>query len=443
MNIVYHTASFSSMGQELRIAGGKPLSGTIVVAGAKNAAAPIIAASMLTSGKVVLHNVPNIVDIRRFLELFQNLGARIRFVDEHTVEIVNDGLDAGRLDTHLVGKMRMSNYIMSAVTPRCGELTVPLPGGDQIGSRPMDSHFLAFEAMGMKTEKQGEFYHLDASHLHGGEVVMSEMSVTGTANALILASQIEEPIVIYNAAAEHYLQDLCWFLQAIGVQIDGIGTHTLRVRGTRSFHGAEYTIMPDPIETGTFLALAAATQSEVTVAEIAPEFLRLEFQKFHEANAHFIIGNTRTNVAGKYLLADCRVRPSRLRAVKKVNTMPYPGFTSDLLPPFSVMLTQAEGTSLIHEWMYEGRQKYIAELQKMGANITICDPHRALIVGPTPLRGVEMTSFDIRAGVTLIIAALTATGESRILNIEQIDRGYEHIEERLRVLGADIQRQTS
>lgn len=428
------------MAQEFVIRGGKPLSGIIAVAGAKNAAAPIVAASMLAEGKVTLRNVPNILDIRRFLSLFEALGARVRFQDEHTVLIESSGLDSARLDTGMIGKMRMSSYIMSALTPRCGTLTVPLPGGDQIGSRPMDAHFLAFEALGLHMEKRGEFYTLDASHLHGGEVVMSETSVTGTANTIILAAQIEEPVVIHNAAAEHYIQDLCWFLGQMGVHIEGIGTHSLRIQGKRRLTGTEYTIMPDPIETGTLLSLAAATQSEVTVAGVAPEFLRLEFQKFREANAHCIIGNTRHSEGKHYLLADCHVRPSPLRAVKKVNTMPYPGFTSDLLPPFSVMLTQAEGTSLIHEWMYEGRQKYIAELQKMGANITICDPHRALIVGPTPLHGIEMTSFDIRAGATLILAALTATGESRILNIEQIDRGYERIEERLRALGADIQR---
>lgn len=422
------------------IQGGKSLKGEIKVFGAKNSATPILSAAIIAKTPSVIHNVPNIGDVRKILKIFKSAGVRIGWLDAHTVKIEPSSLDPGKIDKNLVCEMRSSSYLLGTMLVQTGELTIPLPGGCNIGARPMDTHFLALQELGMKIKKEGAEYRFEAKKLHGGEIVMTEMSVTGTANAILVAAQIEEEVKIYNAASEHYIQDLCWFLEQAGVEIKGIGTHELSIRGTKKLSGTEYTIMPDPIETGTFVALGAATNSKITLKGVAIDFLRLEFQKFKEAKVNCSERKIRKAENNKYKLSDLVIESSNLKAVKKVNTMPYPGFTADLLPPFAVMLTQAKGTSLIHEWMFEGRQKYLNELMKMGANITICDPHRAVIVGPTPLNGTTITSFDIRTGATLVVAAIVAQGESQILNIEQIDRGYERIEERLRRIEVDIVR---
>jgi len=422
------------------INGGQKLKGEIKVLGAKNAATPILSAAMIAKTPSLIRNVPDIGDVRKILKIFKKAGAKVEWQGKGTVKIEPALLDVSKIDQDLVCQMRSSSYLLGTIAIQMGELTIPLPGGCKLGTRPMDAHFLDLKELGVKITQKGNYYHFNAKKIHGGEIVMSEMSVSGTANAILAAAQIEEEVKIYNAAAEHYIQDLCWFLEQAGVQITGIGTHELLIKGSDQLAGADYAIIPDPIETGTFVALGAATQSNLTIKDVAVDFMRLEFQKFKEANVQYAVRNKRLSANKKYYLYDLETKPSPLKAVKKVNTMPYPGFTSDLLPPFAVMLTQAKGTSLIHEWMYEGRQKYLDELIKMGANITICDPHRAVIVGPTPLQGTDMTSFDIRAGATLVVAAIVAKGESRILGIEQIDRGYERLEERLKKIGVDILR---
>jgi len=416
------------------------LRGEINVLGAKNAATPILSAAMIAKTPSLIRNVPDIGDVRKILKIFQNAGAKIEWPEAGVVKIEPGLLDPTKIDNDLVCKMRSSSYLLGTMAIQMGELTIPFPGGCRLGARPMDSHFLALQELGVKITKKGDYYHVNAKNLHGAEIVMSEMSVSGTANAILAAAQIKDEVRIYNAASEHYIQDLCWFLEKAGVEITGIGTHELIIKGGGQLSGVDYTVIPDPIETGTFVALGAATKSEITIRNVAIDFLRLEFQKFKESNVQYSVKNKRISANGKYHLYDLVIKPAPLKAVKKVNTMPYPGFTSDLLPPFAVMLTQAEGTSLVHEWMYEGRQKYLEELIKMGANVTICDPHRAVIVGPTPLLGTEMTSFDIRAGATLVVAAIVAQGESQISNIEQIDRGYEKIEDRLAKIGVDILR---
>lgn len=422
------------------IKGGKVLEGEIEVMGAKNAATPILAAAMVADTPCLIRNVPNIIDVQKILKIYETAGAKISWEDKHTVRVEPANLNPTKVDYDLICQMRSSSYLLGTMAVKEGELTIPLPGGCNIGARPMEPHFLGLSELGMKIEQTGEQYHFETKKLHGGEVVMTEMSVTATANVILAASRIKEKVLIYNAAAEPYIQDLCWFLVKAGVKIKGIGTHELIIQGQKKLKGTDYTIMPDPIETGTFIALAAATNSIITIKNVVPQFLRLEFQKFKEANVQYRLDNFRLEPDKKYKICDLITVLSKLKAVKKVNTMPYPGFTADLLPPFAVMLTQASGTSLIHEWMFEGRQKYLNELINMGANITICDPHRAVIVGPTPLRGMTMTSFDIRAGATLVVAAVIAEGESKILNIEQIDRGYEKLEERLKKIGIDISR---
>lgn len=424
------------------IKGGSALKGKIEVCGAKNSATPILASTLLTDEECLVNNVPRIGDVLKMLEIMKSLGAEIEWLDEHKVRIRAKNIDPSKMDFDLVCQLRSSILLMGSLLARFGEVRIPAPGGCQIGARPLDAHLFAFADLGTEVKQDNSYYYLKRGKKKKDKIIMSEFSVTATENILIALSLSHGKTLIKGAAAEHYVQDLAWFLQAMGANIKGVGTHELLVEGIDRLKGVKnYQIMPDPIEVGTFLSLAGATRSNILIKNTVPEFLETELKKFEEANLKFNVKSLKKHQSGNYQVAEIEVLPSlNLKAVKKVHTMPYPGFTADLLPPFAVMMTQAQGTTLIHDWMFEGRLKYIDELIKMGANATICDPHRALIVGPTPLFGREITSFDLRAGATLIIAALLAQGESVISNIEQVERGYEKIDERLRNLGAEIKR---
>lgn len=424
------------------IKGGSALKGKIEVCGAKNSATPILAGTLLTDEECLVNNVPRIGDVLKMLEIMKSLGAEIEWLDEHKVRIRAKNIDPSKMDFDLVCQLRSSILLMGSLLARFGEVRIPAPGGCQIGARPLDAHLFAFADLGTEVKQDNSYYYLKRGKKKKDKIIMSEFSVTATENILIALSLNPGKTLIKGAAAEHYVQDLAWFLQAMGANIKGVGTHELLVEGIDKLKGVKnYQIMPDPIEVGTFLSLAGATRSNILIKNTVPEFLETELKKFEEANLKFNVKSLKKHQSGNYQVAEIEVLPSlNLKAVKKVHTMPYPGFTADLLPPFAVMMTQAQGTTLIHDWMFEGRLKYIDELIKMGANATICDPHRALIVGPTPLFGREITSFDLRAGATLIIAALLAQGESVISNIEQVERGYEKIDERLRNLGAEIKR---
>ncbi|MFA5126436.1 MAG: UDP-N-acetylglucosamine 1-carboxyvinyltransferase [Patescibacteria group bacterium] len=423
------------------IQGGAHLKGDIKVAGFKNAATPIIAASILTKEKVKLHNVPVIEDVKKMIQIIVSMGAKVVWTDKNSLEIDASDLDPAKLDMELVKTMRSSILLMGSLVARFGKLATREPGGCQIGARSLDAHLMAFDQLGVDIRQEGKFYHLEKVRPAVPEIVMTEFSVTGTENVIMAAALNHGTVVVKIAAADPSVQDLCWFLVSLGVGIEGIGTHTLKIKGSSKLHGSEYYIMPDPIETGTFISLAGATRSRLTITDCAPELMALEIEKYREVGLKLAIDYTSHSHNKNYRLANIMVDGQvDLKAIKKLHDMPYPGFAADLLQPFAVLMTQAEGTSLIHDWMYDGRLKYVAELKKMGANIVISDPHRVIILGPSPLYGKELISFDLRAGATLIIAALAAEGASTISNIYQVDRGYEALDQRLSKLGAKIER---
>lgn len=424
------------------IQGGRSLEGKIKVAGFKNAATPIIAATLLTKEEVTLHNVPLIEDVKKMIQILVSMGSKVVWTDKNSVKIDNSEVDPTKMDMNLVKTMRSSILLMGALVARFGRLETKEPGGCQIGARPMDTHFKAFDKLGIEVKATDKSYFLEKKRPADEEIVMSELSVTGTEN-IILASALNQGTVnIHVAASDPSVQDLCWFLEDLGLDIQGIGTHDIKIKGAKSLGGAEYFVMPDPIETGTFICMAGATQSKFTIENAAPDFIALEIEKYREVGLKVDIKYSDLNPNKNYKLANIEVDGKvDLQAIKKIHDMPHPGFKADLIQPFTVLMTQAKGTSLIHDWMYDGRLKYVAELKKMGANIVVSDPHRIIVIGPSPLFGKEITSFDLRAGATLIIAALAASGTSTVTNIYQVDRGYEALDARLSALGAKIKRQ--
>lgn len=423
-----------------RIEGGKQLSGEIPISGFKNAATPLIAATILVNGVVRFRNVPNIVDVERLCDMMRAMGVKI-VREDHVLTIDARELDVDHLDRQQVEKMRSSSLLIGPLVRRFGRLSIPEPGGCNLGNRPFESHLLALRAFGVESVMTESGYDFSISTLHPSTLTMSEFSPTGTENAILTAATIVGETHIYNAASDPHVQDLCHFLVQCGVGIKGIATHELMISGASRIEGdQEYSIVPDTVETGSMICLAAASMSDITLIDAAPiSLMRMEMQKFEQMGVRMEIAEREDSW---HAVATIRVRPSKLSALQKVHVMPHPGFPSDLLPPFATLATQAHGDTLIHEWMYEGRQKYLGELQRMGATIDVLDPHRAVIHGPSALHGETIESFDIRAGATLVIAALIAEGESVITNIDQLDRGYEHLEKRLTAIGAAIRRES-
>lgn len=425
-----------------KITGQQPLGGTIRVNGSKNAATPIIAATLLTHATCVLRNVPRIEDVHRLLELIGSVGARYEWIDEHTLQVRTEHVEVSALDVATVRRLRSSVLLMGALLGRCGSITIPGPGGDQIGARPLDAHLDALQELGVAVDRHDDLYTLTQGARTDADITLSEFSVTATEN-VVLASVLakDRTTIVRCAAADPSVQDLCWFLNSSGARIDGVGSHTLTIRGVERFHEVEYDIMPDPVEAGTFICLAAASRSEMTIQNVPTSFMLSEMRKFKDVNVNLELATPTTYPGGFYAVTDVVIRRStQLRSVRNVHNMPFPGFSADLLQPFSVLLTQCSGTSLVHDWMYEGRLKYVEELNKMGAQIFIADPHRILINGPTNLYAADITSYDIRTGASLFIASLIASGESTIGPAYQVDRGYERFDERLRSLGARIDR---
>lgn len=420
------------------IQGGKKLKGSIEVRGAKNAAFAVLAAALLTKETCEIDNVPLVEDVLVMLEIFKSIGVQYEFISKRKIRISAAALSPKNIRHDMVERIRASVLLCGTLPMRTARFTLTKPGGCSIGSRILDPHIDALAHVGITIKKRGKYLDVVKQKSAGDrEIVLSEMSVTATENA-VLASVIRTGTVkIYCAAAEPYVQDLCHMLVKMGAHISGIGTNTLVIKGVKQLRGVTHFVMPDPIEMGTFITLAACTKSRIVIKNVVPEFIRFDMLKFKEAGVIVKTRNRKKIVSGwGYETVDMEVVPSRLVAVKKVHNMPYPGLCPDLLPMFVVLATQAQGVSLIHDWMYEGRLKYIEELRRMGADAFICDPHRALITGPTPLEGKEITSFDLRAGAVLIIAALTAEGSTVIHNAHQVDRGYEDIEGRLKKLGA-------
>lgn len=394
----------------------------------KNAATPLLAATILVRGTTVLKNVPDITDVEHVIALLRSLGADVERRGS-TVTVSTDNLKLDALDTQLVKSMRSSVLFLGPLLARFREVALPQPGGCIIGNRPIDDHLAGLERLGATVQESGGLIHLRTDGLRGGHIVQPHFSVTATENVLMAAVMSAGRTVIELAAAEPHVQDLCRFLAAAGAQIQGVGTHTLTIDGVERLKGVTHTVIPDQIEVGTFAVAAAATHSTLRLEHIAPEHVTMVRHVLHVAGVP-------TEVHGTTLTVE---RPARLTAFR-LQTMPYPGFPTDLQAPFAVLATQAHGTSLIHDPIYEGRLGYVQELIKMGANAVICDPHRVLITGPTPLYGQEIRSLDLRAGATLIVAAMIAQGETIIHGAEVVDRGYERLAERLTAVGAKITR---
>lgn len=416
--------------------GGKPLSGEIEVRGSKNAATPILAATLLTERPCVIKNLPLIGDVLAIIELLESVGSRVKWLDERTVRVVNKDINPRKLNAELVCKMRSSVLFMGPLLARFGEIIMNTPGGCYIGARPLDAHLDAFRELGFSVayDKTDDLYHIVKKRENSRKsITLKEFSVTATENVLMFGA-IHAPLGVNIAALEPHIEDLSHFLEKLGAEFEGLGTHSPKItRGIERDGGEiEYAIMNDPIEAGTFLALGAATKSDIRVVGAPREAITLPLFKLEEFGVMLKVNNSFIEVLGA---------KSKLRAVRKLMTQPYPGFPSDLQAPFGVLATQAKGETLIFDTLYEGRLKYLYELEKMGAEVEILGPHRAIVKGQTPLRGKNVESIDLRAGATLVIAALVAEGESTLHTAEQIDRGYEKLEGRLRVLGADIKRQ--
>jgi UDP-N-acetylglucosamine 1-carboxyvinyltransferase len=412
------------------IQGGKPLKGKIKPMGCKNAALPIIAATLLTKEPCIIDNIPEISDVKVLLELIENLGVSVTKIKPHQYKIQAQKLRLKELKSQLAQKLRASILLLGPILAREGELKMLHPGGCIIGKRPVGTHFQALEKMGATITQDQNYYYASAKKgLKATHIFLDEPSPTATENVIMAAALTPGKTIIRDAACEPHVQDLCEFLEKMGVKFKGLGTQILEIWGRDKLTGANHTVMPDNIEVGTFVAMTAATQGNVIIEDVNIAHLDPIFHQMDLINIKYEIGPN-------YL----HIKPNKNLKSSRIQPRPWPGFPTDLQAPFTVLATQAKGTSLIHEWMYEGRLFYIDELIKMGAEIILCDPHRALVTGPTKLNGSKIVSPDIRAGVALIIAALTADGESEIDNIELIDRGYEDIENRLKKIGAKIRR---
>jgi UDP-N-acetylglucosamine 1-carboxyvinyltransferase len=418
------------------IQGGIPISGTVVPSGNKNAALPILAATLLTDKPVTLHNLPNIGDVQTMMILLEDLGATIERHDNHSVTVRAEDIRSTCPDPALFSEIRGSLTLLGPMLARAGEIELTLPGGDRIGTRRVDTHLLALEALGASVEYNARF-KMHTRGLQGTSIWLDEASVTGTENAIMAACLAKGETIIRHAASEPHVQELCHLLKCMGAQIEGIGSNVLRIQGRQKLDGGEWTIGPDFMEVGSFVGLAAVTGGEILIKNAAPQHLGMIRMVFARLGVRFEFRGEDVFVPADQTLA---VVDDLGGAVPKIDDAPWPGFPTDLLSIALVVATQAQGTVLIHEKMFDSRLYFVDRLIAMGARIILCDPHRAVVVGPASLHGETLASPDIRAGMALLIASLCASGESVIQNINQIDRGYESIETKLQALGAQIQR---
>lgn len=428
------------------IRGGNTLSGSITPQGAKNEALQVLCAVLLTDSPVTLKNVPDIIDVNTLIELLEDMGVKVSKPSANTVVLQADGIDPDYFNTHAFkkksGKLRGTVMLAGPMLARFKKAYIPQPGGDKIGRRRLDTHILGFEKMGVAFDydQENQMFSLNGANLHGARILMEEPSVTGTANLLMAAVLAEGMTTIYNAACEPYVQQLCLMLNSMGAKITGISSNLLIVEGVKTLGGCTHTLLADMIEVGSFIGLAAMTQSELTIKNVNLESLGIIPDVFKRLGIDLTIKGDDIYVPAQ---EHYRITKFIDGSILTVYDHPWPGFTPDLISIMLVVATQAKGTVLIHQKMFESRLFFVDKLIEMGAQIVLCDPHRAVVIGldkQQSLRGINMVSPDIRAGVALLIAALSATGKSTIQNIHQIDRGYERIDERLNALGADIKR---
>ena len=433
--------------KSFKIEGGHQLKGSIQPQGAKNEALQILCAVLLTSEKVSIHNIPNIIDVNKLIRLLKKLGVKVQKISESSYSFIADDLDLEYLETDAFKEdgagLRGSIMIVGPLLARFGRGYIPKPGGDKIGRRRLDTHFEGFIKLGaqFRYNKKDSFYGVEAKELKGAYMLLDEASVTGTANIVMAAVLAKGTTTIYNAACEPYLQQLCKMLNRMGAKINGIGSNLLRIDGVDSLGGTEHTMLPDMIEIGSWIGLAAMTRSELTIKNVRWEdlgvipnvFRKLGITVQREEDDIFIPAHTDGYEVQNYIDG----------SILTISDAPWPGFTPDLLSIILVVATQARGSVLIHQKMFESRLFFVDKLIDMGAKVILCDPHRASVIGhdfKSQLKATTMTSPDIRAGISLLIAALSAKGTSTIHNIEQIDRGYQNIDKRLKAIGARIRR---
>jgi UDP-N-acetylglucosamine 1-carboxyvinyltransferase len=424
------------MSQRFVVEGGHPLRGAVRPAGNKNAALPMLAATLLADGPSEISNVPRIRDVDVMLELLADLGAAAAWVAPNAVRVDPAGVTAKPLDPDLCARLRASVLLAGPLLGRFGHVTLPPPGGDVIGRRRLDTHFLAFERLGAQVDVGGEF-QVTARHLVGADVFLDEPSVTGTENALMAAVLAEGRTVLRNAASEPHVQDLARALTAMGARIGGIGTNVLTVDGAGQLHGADVAVGPDHIEIGSFLGLAAVTDGDIRIEGVRGDDLLPILLQFERLGVRPRLDGDVLHVPPSQ---ERRVRPDLGGHVPKIEDGPWPAFPADLTSIAVVVATQCDGLVLIFEKMFESRLYFVDKLVGLGARAVLCDPHRVVVAGPSRLHGGVVESPDIRAGMAMLIAALAADGQTTIHNIGQIDRGYERIDERLRALGARIER---
>lgn len=418
------------------INGGVPLSGTVTPSGNKNAALPLLAACLLTNEPVILHNIPIIQDVLTMRALLETLGMKVTEISPHSWQLQANDISPTRLDKELCKNIRASILLAGPMAARFGRIEIPPPGGDIIGRRRLDTHFYALEKLGIQNDLSKNFIFWQ-EHLRGADILLDEASVTATENAVMAAVLAEGKTILRNAASEPHVQDLCTFLNLMGANIDGIGSNRLVIEGVKSLTGCEFTISPDYLEVVSFISAAVVTGGSIRIRKAGTQHLEMIKMTFNRLGVDWQNEEDDIIVPGQQSL---EVVHDIGDAIPSINVMPWPAFPTDLMSIAIVVATQSKGSVLFHNWMFNGRMFFTDKLVSMGAQIVLCDPHRCIVQGPTRLYGETLESPDIRAGMAILLAALSAEGTSVIRNIQQIDRGYERVDEKLKQLGARITR---
>jgi UDP-N-acetylglucosamine 1-carboxyvinyltransferase len=421
------------------IEGGIPLKGEVTPSGNKNAALPMLAATLLTDEPVILHNLPDIRDVRDMCQLIARLGVEMKNLGNNSWRITAKAVRPADLDPDLCSRIRASILLSGPMTARAGEVHIPPPGGDVIGRRRLDTHILALKALGAQVHYRRSFDFHARKRLIGADILLDEASVTGTENALMAAAMAKGTTIIRNAASEPHVQELCWMLNTLGARITGIGSNTLTIEGVDHLHGGEFTIGPDYLEVVSFIGAAVVTRGEIRIRKAGPQYLDMIGMVFKRLGVHWDVDDEDIVVPARQRL---KVEMDLGGVIPEIKTNIWPAFPTDLMSIAIVVATQARGSVLFHNWMFEGRMYFTDKLKSMSAQIILCDPHRCIVNGPTQLYGEKVESPDIRAGMSLLLAALAAEGQTTIRNAGQIDRGYERVDEKLRALGANIERLT-
>ena len=420
------------------IEGGVPLNGELTPSGNKNAALPLLAACLLTDEPVVLHNVPDIIDVQTMIRLLKSLNVQITYLNDSTLQLDSSNIKPADLDPNLCRKIRASILLAGPLISKVKEIYLPPPGGDVIGRRRLDSHILAFSQLGVVTDYTNNLFHFKADRLHGADILMDEASVTGTENAIMACVLAEGETILRNAASEPHIQELCQFLNILGAKIENIGSNTLHITGVDQLHGGEFSIGPDYLEVVSYIGAAVVTHGSIRIKNAGVKHLDMIKLVMNRLGVTWGEDGDDIIVPENQSLT---IEPDLGNAIPEISVMPWPSFPTDLMSIAIVLATQSKGSILFHDWMYPSRMYFTDKLVGMGAQIVLCDPHRCIVQGPTELAGEQLDSPDIRAGMALVLAALSAKGESIIRNVGQIDRGYQQVDYKLEKLGAHIRRE--